>query len=256
MRWERDMVPYLEAYFQARGYWTETELSAGFGVADLVAVLPDPPKVRKRLMNGQRTALTSETSLRVLEVLPDEHEGRSLHEIELADAVGLSRSYLKAKLLPILAESAYVMPVGTHRWTKINGCVPFCSEIIAVEAKKADWIAGASQARRYQLFAHETYLAILNSYSHRVKSDVLAAHDIGLITVSSEEVLLFNPQNNAVSEPGRQAKQPADRLSMLLALERIWERRCRDFAQLYGGKLGDEDLPGGSTIVHSASHPQ
>lgn len=68
--------------------------------------------------------------------------------------------------------------------------------IIAIEAKLTDYRNGIIQARRYQYFADQSYLAILKSASKHIDTDSLLQSGIGLILFdeNSETVNILKPK--------------------------------------------------------------
>ena len=58
--------------------------------------------------------------------------------------------------------------------------------VVAIEAKRADWLRGLSQALTYQLWAHKVYIAIVAGHARNVDAGILRRHGVGLLTVDGE----------------------------------------------------------------------
>jgi len=61
-------------------------------------------------------------------------------------------------------------------------------KIIAIEIKVSNWQRALQQALTCRLCADESYIAISEKYSHRVKLELLKEYGIGLIIVKENEM--------------------------------------------------------------------
>jgi hypothetical protein len=193
---ESRIVAAVRGYYEAAGAFVATERSLGWGRADLVAFRLDPEKCRARFANRQFRALDRADHYRVLRHIPDVDSGDHVSLAMLCGELGRSPSYVRAALLSFLERAGYIIRVRPGAYAKVNGFIPIAREVIAVEAKVSDWRKGAIQAKRHRSFANRVYLAIAAAYSHRVHTDLLRRHGIGLLSVSRgtvEEVLESPP---------------------------------------------------------------
>lgn len=215
---EADMIPIIESFFHKQGYFTFTEVSvggAGHGIADVVAVKLNPDKIRQRILNNQHTSIKTEALVQLLKYIREEEEGTALSTLE--KRFSYSRAHLKRNLLNELIEGNYVIETDGKRYRKINHIVPLASEVIAIEAKKESWIAATQQARRYQSYANRVYVALLEEFTHRVDSERLKNHNIGLISINVEK-------DNAKILWKSRRRKPLNEVTNFLAHEAIWER--------------------------------
>jgi hypothetical protein len=95
---------------------------------------------------------------------------------------------VRDSLLSFLERAGYIKRVAPGAYAKVNGFIPIASEVIAVEAKVADWRKGAMQAKRHRSFANRVCLVLAERYVHRAQLSVLRRHGIGLLSVSSNTV--------------------------------------------------------------------
>lgn len=221
-RSEASLVGQLKHHFEKQGLLTATELSLGYGRADLVAYRINIDGCRARLDNGQHRSLNRVEHYTLLRLLPDTDTGESLPLAYLSANLSFSPSHLRRSLLSYLIRFGYAVEVEHHQYAKINGFVPISHEILAIEAKVADWRRGAIQAKRYQLFANRVYLGISVEYSHRVDPAILEKHNIGLLTIGREVT-------EVLSAP-RLSPRDCDRFNF--ASEWLWRYRRRDIRRM------------------------
>lgn len=219
---ESRLVSQLKDFYEAQGYYAARELNVGYGRADLVAFAVNFRKVKSRLYNGQLRSLSRIEHYSIIGLLPEIESGESLAIDSIADALPQSSSYVQRKILPHLARFGYIKETEPGRFAKVNGFIPIVDEIIAIEAKISDWRKGAVQAKRYQVFANRTYLAVASKFQHRVDRRVLQQHRIGLLSVSSNEIieLLAAPQ-----------LKPRDIDRSYFAAEWLWRYRRRELRE-------------------------
>lgn len=160
------------------------EFSAGYGIADLVFA-PDFSFNKKV---AGRTPLTNFGSLQMLMSLEDA-KPYDFDEI-LSVFPHLDAGEIKKYLRPLLSnEYLTVMEDSMYIKTWQEDFNPI-KKVIAVEVKLSDHRGGLVQARRYQYFADESYLAILKEAEKNIDFDEFNKHNIGLI--------LFNQHTNTV----------------------------------------------------------
>ena len=160
------------------------EFSAGYGIADLV-LAPDF-SFSKRIVD--RTPLTSFGSLQML--LNLENEKPYAFQDILNVFPHLDATEIKKQMRPLLSNE-YLTRADDLTYIKTWG-VDFnpIKKIVAVEVKLNDHKGGLMQARRYQYFADESYLAILKEAEKNIDFDEFNKHNIGLI--------LFDQKTNEV----------------------------------------------------------
>lgn len=161
------------------------EFSAGYGIADLVFA----PNFAFSKKIAIRTPLTSFESLKMLLTL---NEGKQYDFAEFLQLFPYLTAYEIKKQLHVLVMNGYVSKIGTSIFYKTlteNSFNPI-HKIIAIEVKLNDHKNGLIQARRYQYFADESYLAILKSAEKNIDIDAFNGYNIGLI--------LFDPGTNNI----------------------------------------------------------
>lgn len=161
------------------------EFSAGYGIADLVFA-PDF-SFRKNIV--KRTPLTDFNCLKLFLTL-EKGEVYSLDRISLLFP-SLEKSSLK-KNLNFLVANRYLKKMGQSSYVKIGVEEELnrIKRIIAIEVKLSDHRGGLVQARRYQYFADESYLAILKEAEKNIDFDEFKKYNIGLI--------LFDTKTNTI----------------------------------------------------------
>lgn len=159
------------------------EFAAGYGIADLV--FAQDFSFTKKIID--RTPLTNFGSLQFLLSLENE-KAYGFDEL-LREFPHLNAGEIKKQLRPLVNndyltctdESMYI-----RTWEDNNPI----QKIIAVEVKLNDHKGGLVQARRYQYFADESYLAILKEAEKNINFDEFNRHNIGLI--------LFDQNTNTI----------------------------------------------------------
>lgn len=222
---ESRIVAAVRGYYEASGAFVATERSLGWGRADLVAFRLDLDKCRARFENRQFRALDRADHYRVLRCIPDVQTGNQVSLAVLCGELGRSPSYVRGALVSFLERAGYIIRVRPAAYAKVNGFIPIAREVIAVEAKVADWRKGAIQAKRHRSFANRVYLAIAAEYIHRVQLDVLRRHGIGLLSVCRATV-------TEVLESPLQAPLDSDRHSF--SAEWLWRYRRRAVLEAAG----------------------
>jgi biotin operon repressor len=219
---ESRLVTYLKNHFEKQGFLTATELNLGYGRADIVAFRINPARCRARFANGQLRSVDRLEHYILLRLLPELETGNAISLDQLSDKLEFSASHIRTKLLSFLIRFGYAIEVEPRRYAKINGFVPVTDEIIAVEAKVKDWRKGAIQAKRYQVFANRVFLALSNSYSHRVDSMILKKHNIGLFIVGDKV-------QQKIPAP---KLRPRDCDRFNFATEWLWRHRRREIKEV------------------------
>lgn len=190
---EHDLVSKIEKILQ-KEYKTELtfrEVSAGYGIADLVIA----PSARFAKTRVERSPITHFGTLKFFLDL----DKRSYTFEQLC---------LSARFVPVKEVRKYVAFLKTNGYLLFDGTVYTKSNIleseqpiqriIAIEAKLTDYKNGIIQAKRYQYFADQSYLAILKKPSSLIDIKSLRKSGIGLIVFDeeSESIKIFEPYKN------------------------------------------------------------
>ena len=157
------------------------EFSAGYGIADLVFALNF--SFSKRTI--RRSPLTNFNSLNVFLTLDDQ---RVYELVDVLNVFPQLNTVEIKKQLRLLTNHGYLEKVGRNGFRKVvekNSLSPI-QKIIAIEVKLNDHKGGLVQARRYQYFADESYLAILKEAEKNINMNEFNHHNIGLILFDSK----------------------------------------------------------------------
>lgn len=161
------------------------EFSAGYGIADLV--FAQDFSFRKSVV--KRAPLTDFNCLRLF-LMFEKDKVYSFEQIN-SFFLSLEVSSLR-KNLNFLIANRYVKKVGQNSYAKISTKEELnqIKKIIAIEVKLSDHRSGLVQARRYQYFADESYLAILKESEKNIDFEEFNKYNIGLI--------LFDTKTNTI----------------------------------------------------------
>lgn len=161
------------------------EFSAGYGIADLVFA----PNFSFSKRAIKHTPLTSFDSLSVFLELETE---KIYHLEELINIFSYLKKTEVEKYIKLLVNYNYLTKIDNDKFKKIldNKFLSPIPKVIAIEAKLDDHKNGLIQARRYQYFADESYLAILKRAEKNINMEEFNRHNIGLI--------LFNDEDNTI----------------------------------------------------------
>ncbi len=170
------------------------EFSAGYGIADLVFAL----NFSFSKKNIKRIPLTDFNSLNIFLTLKEQ---RTYNFTEMLTVFPyLNDSEIK-KQIKLLTNYGYLEKIGKNEFKKMNRAEPLngIQKIIAIEVKLNDHKGGLMQAKRYQYFADESYLAILKEAEKNINMDEFNRHNIGLILFDNKtntiEIKYPNPKN-------------------------------------------------------------
>ena len=172
------------------------EFSAGYGIADLV--FASNYLFSKKTI--KRNPITNFHTLSVYLILEQKLSLNNIYTIdEIFELVPQLPSHEVKKQLRILSSNDYITKVSRDKFKKAinqNDCNPI-NKVIAIEVKLVDHKHGLMQARRYQYFADESYLAILKKAEKNIDMEEFNRHNIGLI--------LFDDKKNTIEikQPGQ-----------------------------------------------------
>lgn len=213
MRYESEMIAPIKACLAER--WADSvvveELGVGYGVADVVAARPCADGVRQRLRQRQTSTLPRRAEVQVVRAL------RALDAATfdlLVELTGISARRLRYDVLRFLLAENFIERTDDDTFQLLGEYRPVAEEIWAVEAKMKNWFEGLCQAKRYQHFAHKTYLAIAAPHRDRVRDEVLREQNVGLIAVTHDAAeIVFHPRR----------RNPRSEELFLMTNERIWQ---------------------------------
>lgn len=167
---------------------TFREISAGYGIADLVIA----PSEMSGFIN--REPITHFGTLKLFLELT--RKRYSLEELYVL-VPHIPRSNAQ-KSITFLLNNGYLIrePDGRYVKSDISSKNEPIQKIIAIEAKLTDYRNGIIQAKRYQYFADQSYLAILKSASKHIDTESLLRSGIGLILFdeASETLSILKPK--------------------------------------------------------------
>ena len=167
---------------------TFREISAGYGIADLVIA----PSEMSGIIN--REPITHFGTLKFyLELSKKRYTLEELHSL----IPHLPRSNTR-KSINFLLHNGYLTKEIDGKYVKSDILAKNepIQKIIAIEAKLTDYRNGIIQAKRYQYFADQSYLAILKAASRHIDTEALLSSGIGLILFDeiSETVDILKPK--------------------------------------------------------------
>lgn len=161
------------------------EFSTGYGIADLVFA----PNFSFKKNFIDRTPLTSFNSLKILLTLEENRHYQLSDIIEIFPQFTLQEI---KKIFKVLVNNKYLVKISRGIYKKVinRDSLNPIKKIIAIEVKLTDHRNGLIQARRYQYFADESYLAILKEAERNINFSEFNKHNIGLI--------LFDNKSNSI----------------------------------------------------------
>jgi len=186
---EENLKKPIINFFKNQNYITATEWRTPYAIPDVLAVKPNLKRIKKRLKSKQIVPLNREIYWRILNMLPDKENGKSVSIENLAKKFGLSENHLRNKIIRYLEKGNYIEYSSKNHLTKINGFYPYCDEIVTVEAKIAKWRKAAEQAIRHRLFSNRTYIALDKMYLHRATKYISSfrKEKIGILAIDDRE---------------------------------------------------------------------
>lgn len=184
---EETLISPLINHFRTNGYITCTEYRTPWAIPDILAVCPDENKVQQRVSKGQIKPLTRELFWEILNLIPDKERNSCVGTNQLAEIVGLSISYLEAKILNPLCRNNYI-EILDGRCVKINGFHPYSKTLISIEAKVKDWKRAGEQALRHQKFVNQAFVALPTKHINPALKNVndFKKANLGLLEVDEQ----------------------------------------------------------------------
>jgi len=191
---EKTLVQKLEKIL-IKKFFTDVsfrEFSAGYGIADLVFA-PDFSFKKNTISRAPLTDFNILSMLISLEVNKEYSLGELHKQFNYLQPSKLNKS------ISFLIKNKYLYKADKKYYIKTveEGTINPIKKIIAIEAKLSDHRNGLIQARRYQYFADESYLAILKKAERNINMDEFNKYNIGLILFNDKtgNIEIRNPQN-------------------------------------------------------------
>jgi len=188
MRYEKEMIPSLQDFFEEKRYVTTTELFVGTGIADIVALKPNEKEVGLRKSHN-----IGKISFRHLRSILNFLERKNMVTIkELSDYLHISPSYctkLVDDINPLFVKKIKVN--SKYHIIKFREYTSFAEEIIAIEAKLNNWKKALRQAYFYLDSCEKSYVAILEKTIKKIPKEALEwmeENNIGLLSVKNSEI--------------------------------------------------------------------
>lgn len=173
------------------------EVGSGYGIADLVIVnnKKDFSKFSKE-RNG--LYLQNNDQIKIFKYMRKKRRGVTFDELYKNHF--FSKNNLKHNILKYLV-SIRALLYRNNSYYRNPEFRLFPINCIAIEGKLSNWNAGLVQAIRYKRFARKSFVAIDESYAHRVNLEMFKEQNIGLITVGSKVKIEFSPNNELPLDP-------------------------------------------------------
>lgn len=192
---EKELVTKIEKILQKKfnAELSFREISAGYGIADLVII---PSSIAS--IGARRAPITHFGTLKFfLELKHRSYTIDNLLNVSTYHTRQQARKYVN-----FLVTNGYIEVDSNglyHKIDIIDKTHPI-KRIIAIEAKLTDYRNGILQAKRYQYFADQSYLAILKSAAKHIDVDQLTTSGIGLIIFDelSETVKIVKPKKGTL----------------------------------------------------------
>ncbi len=185
------------------------EFSAGYGIADLV--FASNFSFSKKAVS--RAPLTNFYALKILLSI---HKNQFSKEEVLSLGDVTEKRHLSSQL-NFLIKNKYIEIVTNNHFKKCpSSNLGQIKKVIAIEVKLTDHKNGLLQAKRYQYFADESYLAILKEAEKNIDINEFNKSNIGLI--------LFDIKNNSIEIKYPKSQQTAASKINIYAKELMLEK--------------------------------
>ncbi len=200
------------------------EFTTPWGICDLVGASLNPQNVSHRLRLGQKRPVNSITRAALLMQIPDTESGSSISMQELVDSFApiISQEAAMAETDRLLRERFIIESSGQLQ--RVNGWMPLCDRLIAVELKLERVEEALLQARNNMAFADESYVALPYDLAHRVaeKSPRRASLDAGV------GLLAVTPDDCEVVIAAKASPSTIDPVVQFYSAEKFWRLRPKD----------------------------
>lgn len=179
-----------------------SELSSGFGIADIVFYRLDTKVVRKRI--AERFPPIESFDLIKIITLLNLIKAKTINLTSLKKILPPSRE-TREEIISFLIEKNFLVPNKRSKTDFKKGLTYKIGlkEIIAIEAKLRNWQRGLYQAYRYRQYANKSYLALHSKYVHRalVNKEHFVRSNVGLIEVNDKDIKIhIEPKRESSKE--------------------------------------------------------
>lgn len=218
---ESVLIPVIKAfgedYFSgiSRGsrLSSQTEINAGYGIADVVFYDMNDDVVHER-QHFPLQPIHSEEIIRTLLLLKNK---RTFSVTYLKNALPFSEAKLKNHIVKFLEDRQVIRRFDDGSFSMDYRYSVGLNTSIAIEAKVKDWQRGLYQAYRYRWFSDVSYLAIYRDYIGQPKKNLhlFRRLNIGLMSVDEADAkIIFRPRK----------EKPKSLYLKAIAFEKILER--------------------------------
>lgn len=193
---------------------SETEISAGFGIADVVFFQLNDEVVEKR-KTLPLEPIQSEGIIKTLLLIKNK---KRVSLTYLADNLPFSENELRYRILRFLEDHSLIYKADGDNYRINYNYNIGLNHSVAIEAKIKDWQRGLYQAYRYKWFADLSYLALYKDFIEQPKKNLhlFKKLNVGLLSVGDNEVeeVLYDPQK----------EKPQSRYMTAVAFEKLLAR--------------------------------
>jgi len=179
-----------------------SELSSGFGIADIVFYRLDKKVVRKRIAK-RCPPIESYDLIKIITSL--NRIKTNTVDITFLKKILPSSRKEREEMISFLIENKYLIPNKKSKpnFKKGDAYKIGLKEVIAIEAKLRNWKRGLYQAYRYRQYANKSYLALHSKYVHRAleNKEHFVRSNVGLIEVNDKDILIhIEPKRESSKE--------------------------------------------------------
>ena len=168
---EAEMTKPATRWLKSQGLLVKSEYTTPWGICDLVGVLPDKKKVKKRLKLGQKRPVGPPWRLQLLHMIPDEAAGTAITHGRLQKSLGPSVSKDRLAFdIHYLIQNRFIHETRCQTYQKRNGWMPLCERTVAIELKLHRIDDVVHQAISNLKFAPESYVGMPAAIAHRIGS--------------------------------------------------------------------------------------
>lgn len=191
MRWESELIPIISNSKKELGRYNKvaTEVSSGYGVADLVFFDFNQAVVDERVRQG----LSPIEHINLLRILLELQKYRQNQSVSITTLRKKTPS-LRKDLVTFLIDNNFLIAernnTGVSSYRKGFNYQNGLQEVVAIEAKLKNWRRGLYQAYRYRCYADKSYLAV---YTKAINAPLrhrqeFKKFNVGLIEVVNDNI--------------------------------------------------------------------
>lgn len=201
---EEHLLPVIKnnkLFFGAK-FASVSELSSGFGIADIVFYRLDSKTVKSRITK-KFPPIESIDLIQILTHL-NQIEDNTINLKHLKKILPSSKKQ-KEEIISFLIKRKFLIPKNDSL-SEFKIGKPYkigLKEVIAIEAKLSNWKRGLYQAYRYRQYANKSYLALHSKYVHRAlaNEEHFIRSNVGLIEVNDTSLkILIEPKRESSKE--------------------------------------------------------